>query len=823
VTGLLRYQPPQEDDLVRLEVSAQTSVLRFAGKEYRSRTSLDQNALLEARHLGPQRYGRQLYEAVINSEAAAGDYLPTLTGFRMALHASRALRFQLTVSDPDLRQVGWEYLWAEKSVLPLALSERTPFYRRFGDRPLDPAPAPVRILVAVANPSTLGRSDCGNPNIAALPPLNVWQELAIATTALDRLQSSGLATFQLLERTSSNQPVTIDTMDGFLEQGCQVLHLVGHGLVLGDKYRLVLEKDSGEHAFISAEEIAQRLVGHGLRLVILAACNSAAPASEEALPGLGPKLVEAGVPAVISMQDRLPFDASQAFTQHFYDDLARSGRVDMALAATRRALYHGKYGGSWSWGIPVLQMSCADGKLFEVDEQRTAGLDELEPVIRSRDELGGEQAEVELQRRELLVRAGRLQEEELQQQLRMVSTAGTATATARLAQHRDRISRSIRRMVELDWRKLRTHVRGSDELEVPDQVLRRSAAALNTGKNVVLIGPPGTGKTTLANAIAEHARHEGFSTRPISATASADWTTFDTVGGYVPERDQSLGFHPGLFLRAIREAGWLVLDEINRADIDKAIGELFTVLAGQQVELPYTVGEHQVRVMPAAVNDLDTWVPDSVSSGFDYVVHPNWRIIATMNVYDRSTLFAMSFAFMRRFAFVDCGLPSSTQYMDLRKKWLEEEIPKEEMGKVEDKLDQLFDLSSPLMQRRELGPAIARDMIRYLGAGWRPAAANEAGNDAADTGKPPGLSELLAEAFLLYAVPQLDGLDQDGILAIYGDIAKHLFPVPAADPGKPDRISPAEEILTRIRLLYPHISRRQWQQAAGTSGEQESG
>ena len=31
----------------------------------------------------------------------------------------------------------------------------------------------------------------------------------------------------------------------------------------------------------------------------------------------------------------------------------------------------------------------------------------------------------------------------------------------------------------------------------------------------------------------------------------------------------------------------LIIDEINRADIDKAFGELFTLLSGNNVDLPY--------------------------------------------------------------------------------------------------------------------------------------------------------------------------------------------------------------------------------------------
>jgi MoxR-like ATPase len=364
------------------------------------------------------------------------------------------------------------------------------------------------------------------------------------------------------------------------------------------------------------------------------------------------------------------------------------------------------------------------------------------------------------------------------------------------------LEEQVVRPLRIDPNELSSYVERERGLRLRPAVYAQVAAALDTGKHVLLLGEPGTGKTELAHALAEFAGEKRFATGDTRATATADWTTFDTIGGYVPTRRQGLQFRAGLFLRAVCLGHWLVIDEINRAEIDKALGELFTVLSGQRVDLPYTVGEAPLCVLPPAKPGAPGWVPAGARGGYEYVVHPSWRVIATMNAYDRSYLFSLSFALTRRFAFVTVGLPPEEVYRELLDRWLAESglapgtppgPQAEPVGALREQLRRLLGFETPLMRRRPLGPAIARDMIRHVGD-----------RHVAGAGNP---IELLGEAFLLHAVHQLDGLDRASIEAIVHQL-DGLF------RGTEVRA----EIRYRIHHLYPFLS-----DEPGAGGANEGG
>lgn len=192
-------------------------------------------------------------------------------------------------------------------------------------------------------------------------------------------------------------------------------------------------------------------------------------------------------------------------------------------------------------------------------------------------------------------------------------------------------------------------------------VIERVDDAIRSGMHIILTGPPGAGKTALAEHICEHYVGDDFEI----TTATADWSTFDTVGGYHPDTSGKLNFEPGIFLRRFLDPSipeqrheWLIIDELNRADIEKAFGSLFSALTGRTITLPFETNNQQVKLYG---NTDDLTYPKVRPN--TYYIPSDWRLIATMNTVDKSSLYQMGYAFMRRFAFISVPVPS---YDDLR-------------------------------------------------------------------------------------------------------------------------------------------------------------
>jgi hypothetical protein len=158
--------------------------------------------------------------------------------------------------------------------------------------------------------------------------------------------------------------------------GAGVFHFAGHGdFAKQIGHRPGTYIGSGFLAFqderVDAEHFAINLRGHGVRLAMLAACQTARRDGFTVWSGIAPALIKTEIPAVVANQYAIKDSTAIAFSQQFYPALAGGLPIERAVTAGRIGAYNKDKTGR-DWGVPVLYMRASDGRLFEGAADRTA-------------------------------------------------------------------------------------------------------------------------------------------------------------------------------------------------------------------------------------------------------------------------------------------------------------------------------------------------------------------------------------------------------------------------------------------------------------------
>jgi len=315
----------------------------------------------------PEDYGKKLGETFFKDPGMAELWAKAQTSAQ-SLNNPLRLRLLISASAWPLNSIYWESMRDPKDGSPLFTGEKVLFSRYLSATDLRSVKlrpkGDLKALVVVAAPEGLGEYK--------LADVDREGEFERAKQSLGKIPMTLLPA-------KPKERATLEALVEKLRGGCDILYIAAHGTLTNTgEPMLWLENEDGKVERVLASQLATRIneLIHQPRLVVLASCQSAGKGAGNTLQAIGPRLSQAGIPAVIAMQGNVSMDSIKKFMPTFFSELDRDGQIDRALAVAR-----GTIRDAHDFWMPVLFMRLRSGKIWYVPGLGEAGEFDKWPAI----------------------------------------------------------------------------------------------------------------------------------------------------------------------------------------------------------------------------------------------------------------------------------------------------------------------------------------------------------------------------------------------------------------------------------------------------------
>ncbi|MFN2201491.1 MAG: CHAT domain-containing protein [Caldilineaceae bacterium] len=272
-------------------------------------------------------------------------------------HRIYGLRLRLALHPPAVAALPWEALYDPDRNQAFAANGRTPVVRvenlhRFVGPPRSLQISwPLRVLLAAPEDPS-GEIDANT-------------EITGVTQVLDRFGPDQVQVSMLTGRFS-----IIDLRREIDVRQPDLLHVITHG----DPHGIALWRRDQPSMVSSASLRATLERTPSVKLAFLNACLAGLSSDTHRFHNVATQLLQAGLPAVIAMQNEIRDDSAIEFAQFLYEELVSGscpGAIDAAVALARTSLY-ALNPGDFSYGTPVLWLNADSGFVFSPDGEEDA-------------------------------------------------------------------------------------------------------------------------------------------------------------------------------------------------------------------------------------------------------------------------------------------------------------------------------------------------------------------------------------------------------------------------------------------------------------------